>query len=77
MDEGDSGFVKFKQTSDDVISLAPSTADSIFLEGMELLCFSGVLCNFSHGFESSIELSFLLVVTDGKQGYGEKQFNNN
>lgn len=35
MDEGDSGFVKFKQTSDDVVSLAPSTADSIFLEGME------------------------------------------
>ncbi|NWR77255.1 ARHGI factor, partial [Centropus unirufus] len=32
MDEGDSGFIKFKQTSDDVVSLAPSTADSIFLE---------------------------------------------
>uniref|UniRef100_A0A8C6ZNP6 Rho/Rac guanine nucleotide exchange factor 18 n=1 Tax=Nothoprocta perdicaria TaxID=30464 RepID=A0A8C6ZNP6_NOTPE len=32
MDEGDSGFVKFKQTSDDVVSLAPSTSDSIFLE---------------------------------------------
>ncbi|KAM6235967.1 rho guanine nucleotide exchange factor 18 isoform 3-T4 [Porphyrio hochstetteri] len=32
MDEGDSGFIKFKQTSDDVVSLAPSTADSAFLE---------------------------------------------
>ncbi|NWI17301.1 ARHGI factor, partial [Crypturellus soui] len=32
MDEGDSGFIKFKQTSDDVVSLAPSTSDSIFLE---------------------------------------------
>ncbi|NXQ99619.1 ARHGI factor, partial [Sagittarius serpentarius] len=32
MDEGDSGFIKFKQTSDDVVSLASSTADSIFLE---------------------------------------------
>lgn len=41
MDEGDSGFVKFKQTAEDVVSLAPSTADSIFLEGMELLCSSG------------------------------------
>uniref|UniRef100_A0A8C4KAG4 Rho/Rac guanine nucleotide exchange factor 18 n=1 Tax=Dromaius novaehollandiae TaxID=8790 RepID=A0A8C4KAG4_DRONO len=32
MDEGDSGFIKFKQASDDVVSLAPSTSDSIFLE---------------------------------------------
>ncbi|XP_015741930.1 rho guanine nucleotide exchange factor 18 isoform X3 [Coturnix japonica] len=35
MDEGDSGFLKFKQTSDDVVSLAPSTADSNVLEDME------------------------------------------
>lgn len=39
MDEGDSGFIKFKQTADDVVSLAPSTADSIFLEGMEFCAF--------------------------------------
>lgn len=39
MDEGDSGFIKFKQTSDDVVSLAPSTADCIFLEGMEASVF--------------------------------------
>lgn len=62
MDEGDSGFIKFKQTSDDVVSLAPSTADSIFLEGMKFLCFSGLLCNFSHGFESSIEVFLLLLL---------------
>lgn len=61
MDEGDSGFIKFKQTSDDVVSLAPSTADSIFLEGMEFLCFSGLFCNFSHGFESSTEVFLLLL----------------
>lgn len=42
MDEGDSGFLKFRQTSsDDVVSLASSTADSIFLEGTDVLCFSG------------------------------------
>lgn len=62
MDEGDSGFIKFKQTSDDVVSLAPSTADSIFLEGMKSLCFSGLLCNFSHGFESRIEMFLLLLL---------------
>nr|XP_025042310.1 rho guanine nucleotide exchange factor 18 isoform X2 [Pelodiscus sinensis] len=32
MDEADSGFIKFKQTSDDLVSLAPSTTESIFLE---------------------------------------------
>lgn len=54
MDEGDSGFIKFKQTSDDVVSLAPSTADSLFLEGMEFLCFSGFLCNFLHGLKAAL-----------------------
>lgn len=37
MDEGDSGFMKLKPASEDVVSLAPSTTESVFVEGKELL----------------------------------------
>ncbi|XP_066492162.1 rho guanine nucleotide exchange factor 18 isoform X2 [Tiliqua scincoides] len=32
MDEGDSGFLRFKSASDDIVSLAPLTAESVFVE---------------------------------------------
>ncbi|NWT93762.1 ARHGI factor, partial [Urocynchramus pylzowi] len=52
MDEGDSGFVKFKQTSDDVISLAPSTADSIFLEDAYSVSLRSEIETDAHEFEA-------------------------
>ncbi|XP_063146723.1 rho guanine nucleotide exchange factor 18 isoform X2 [Candoia aspera] len=35
MDEGDSGFMKFKTASEDVVSLAPSTTESVFVEDVQ------------------------------------------
>ncbi|KAM3855392.1 rho guanine nucleotide exchange factor 18 isoform 2-T2 [Vipera latastei] len=35
MDEGDSGFMKLKPASEDVASLAPSTAESVFVEDVQ------------------------------------------
>ncbi|NWI89580.1 ARHGI factor, partial [Pitta sordida] len=52
MDEGDSGFIKFKQTSDDVVSLAPSTADSIFLEDAYSLSLRSEIETDAHEFEA-------------------------
>ncbi|NXS08978.1 ARHGI factor, partial [Neodrepanis coruscans] len=52
MDEGDSGFIKFKQTSDDVVSLAPSTADSIFLEDAYSLSLRSEIETDAHEFET-------------------------
>ncbi|NXK89410.1 ARHGI factor, partial [Formicarius rufipectus] len=52
MDEGDSGFVKFKQTSDDVVSLAPSTADSIFLEDAYSVSLRSEIETDAHEFEA-------------------------
>ncbi|XP_066061592.1 rho guanine nucleotide exchange factor 18 isoform X4 [Chamaea fasciata] len=52
MDEGDSGFIKFKQTSDDVVSLAPSTADSIFLEDAYSVSLRSEIETDAHEFES-------------------------
>ncbi|NXX12050.1 ARHGI factor, partial [Podargus strigoides] len=52
MDEGDSGFIKFKQTSDDVVSLAPSTADSIFLEDAYSVSLRSELETDAHEFEA-------------------------
>ncbi|NWI44528.1 ARHGI factor, partial [Picathartes gymnocephalus] len=52
MDEGDSGFIKFKQTSDDVVSLAPSTADSIFLEDAYSVSLRNEIETDAHEFEA-------------------------
>ncbi|XP_014738472.1 PREDICTED: rho guanine nucleotide exchange factor 18 isoform X2 [Sturnus vulgaris] len=52
MDEGDSGFIKFKQTSDDVVSLAPSTADSIFLEDAYSVTLRSEIETDAHEFEA-------------------------
>ncbi|NXG21356.1 ARHGI factor, partial [Grallaria varia] len=52
MDEGDSGFIKFKQTSDDVVSLAPSTADSIFLEDVYSVSLRSEIETDAHEFEA-------------------------
>ncbi|XP_064898530.1 rho guanine nucleotide exchange factor 18 isoform X2 [Columba livia] len=52
MDEGDSGFVKFKQTSEDVVSLAPSTADSIFLEDAYSVSLRSEIETDAHEFEA-------------------------
>ncbi|NXO24060.1 ARHGI factor, partial [Cisticola juncidis] len=52
MDEGDSGFIKFKQTSDDVVSLAPSTADSIFLEDSYSVSLRSEIESDAHEFEA-------------------------
>ncbi|NXV76841.1 ARHGI factor, partial [Atlantisia rogersi] len=52
MDEGDSGFIKFKQTSDDVVSLAPSTADSAFLEEAYSASLRSELETDAHEFEA-------------------------
>ncbi|NXU37266.1 ARHGI factor, partial [Drymodes brunneopygia] len=52
MDEGDSGFIKFKQTSDDVVSLAPSTADSIFLEDAYSVSVRSEIETDAHEFEA-------------------------
>ncbi|XP_061870926.1 rho guanine nucleotide exchange factor 18 isoform X2 [Colius striatus] len=52
MDEGDSGFIKFKQTSEDVVSLAPSTADSIFLEDAYSLSLRSEIEADAHEFEA-------------------------
>ncbi|XP_070604100.1 rho guanine nucleotide exchange factor 18-like isoform X1 [Erythrolamprus reginae] len=35
MDEGDSGFMKLKPASEDVVSLAPSTTESVFVEDVQ------------------------------------------
>ncbi|NWV75251.1 ARHGI factor, partial [Dasyornis broadbenti] len=52
MDEGDSGIIKFKQTSDDVVSLAPSTADSIFLEDAYSVSLRSEIETDAHEFEA-------------------------
>ncbi|NXK26200.1 ARHGI factor, partial [Arenaria interpres] len=67
MDEGDSGFIKFKQTSDDVVSLAPSTADSIFLEDAYSVSLRSEIETDAHEFEAE---SWSVAV---EQSYAERQ----
>ncbi|OXB56378.1 hypothetical protein ASZ78_001786 [Callipepla squamata] len=67
MDEGDSGFIKFKQTSDDVVSLAPSTADSIFLEDAYSLSLRSEIETDAHEFEAE---SWSVAV---EQSYARRQ----
>ncbi|XP_014808344.1 PREDICTED: rho guanine nucleotide exchange factor 18 [Calidris pugnax] len=67
MDEGDSGFIKFKQTSDDVVSLAPSTADSIFLEDAYSVSLRSEIETDAHEFEAE---SWSVAV---EQAYAERQ----
>ncbi|NXG77039.1 ARHGI factor, partial [Baryphthengus martii] len=67
MDEGDSGFVKFKQTSDDVVSLAPSTADSIFLEEAYFVSLRSEIEADAHEFEAE---SWSVAV---EQSYANRQ----
>uniref|UniRef100_A0A8C9FBP0 Rho guanine nucleotide exchange factor 18 n=1 Tax=Pavo cristatus TaxID=9049 RepID=A0A8C9FBP0_PAVCR len=67
MDEGDSGFVRFKQTSDDVVSLAPSTADSIFLEDAYSLSLRSEIETDAHEFEAE---SWSVAV---EQSYAKRQ----
>ncbi|XP_052555649.1 rho guanine nucleotide exchange factor 18 isoform X2 [Tympanuchus pallidicinctus] len=67
MDEGDSGFIKFKQTSDDVVSLAPSTADCLFLEDAYSLSLRSEIETDAHEFEAE---SWSLAV---EQSYAKKQ----
>uniref|UniRef100_A0A8C5J5G8 Rho guanine nucleotide exchange factor 18 n=1 Tax=Junco hyemalis TaxID=40217 RepID=A0A8C5J5G8_JUNHY len=67
MDEGESGFVKFKQTSDDVISLAPSTTDSIFLEDAYSVSLRSEIETDAHEFEAE---SWSLAV---EQPYAKRQ----
>ncbi|XP_067417255.1 rho guanine nucleotide exchange factor 18 isoform X2 [Emydura macquarii macquarii] len=67
MDEGDSGFIKFKQTSDDVVSLAPSTAESIFLEDAYSSSLRSEIETDAHEFEAE---SWSLAV---EQSYAKKQ----
>ncbi|NWX17086.1 ARHGI factor, partial [Aegotheles bennettii] len=67
MDEGDSGFIKFKQTSDDVVSLAPTTADSTFLEDAYFVSLRSEIETDAHEFEAE---SWSLAV---EQSYAKKQ----
>uniref|UniRef100_A0A672TGJ1 Rho/Rac guanine nucleotide exchange factor 18 n=1 Tax=Strigops habroptila TaxID=2489341 RepID=A0A672TGJ1_STRHB len=67
MDEGDSGFVKFKQTSDDVVSLAPSTADTIFLEDAYSVSLRSEIETDAHEFEAE---SWSVAV---EQSYAKRQ----
>ncbi|NXS60165.1 ARHGI factor, partial [Brachypteracias leptosomus] len=67
MDEGDSGFVKFKQTSDDVVSLAPSTADSILLEDAYSVSLRSEIETDAHEFEAE---SWSVAV---EQSYAKRQ----
>ncbi|XP_074979206.1 rho guanine nucleotide exchange factor 18 isoform X3 [Caretta caretta] len=67
MDEGDSGFIKFKQTSDDVVSLAPSTAESIFLEDAYFSSLRNEIEADAHEFEAE---SWSLTV---EQPYAKEQ----
>ncbi|XP_074927071.1 rho guanine nucleotide exchange factor 18 isoform X3 [Chelonoidis abingdonii] len=67
MDEGDSGFIKFKQTSDDVVSLAPSTAESIFLEDAYSSSLRSEIETDAHEFEAE---SWSLIV---EQSYAKEQ----
>ncbi|XP_032059541.1 rho guanine nucleotide exchange factor 18 [Aythya fuligula] len=67
MDEGDSGFIKFKQTSDDVVSLAPSTADSIFLEDAYSISLRSEIETDAHEFEAE---SWSVAV---EQSYAKRQ----
>ncbi|XP_053869391.1 rho guanine nucleotide exchange factor 18 isoform X1 [Malaclemys terrapin pileata] len=67
MDEGDSGFIKFKQTSDDVVSLAPSTAESIFLEDVYFSSLRSEIETDAHEFEAE---SWSLTV---EQSYAKEQ----
>ncbi|NXD82447.1 ARHGI factor, partial [Halcyon senegalensis] len=67
MDEGDSGFVKFKQTSDDVVSLAPSTADSNFLEDAYFVSLRSEIETDAHEFEAE---SWSVAV---EQSYANRQ----
>ncbi|KAM9265295.1 rho guanine nucleotide exchange factor 18 [Morus bassanus] len=67
MDEGDSGFIKFKQTSDDVVSLAPSTADSVFLEDAYSVCLRSEIETDAHEFEAE---SWSVAV---EQSYAKRQ----
>ncbi|PKU36036.1 rho guanine nucleotide exchange factor 18 [Limosa lapponica baueri] len=67
MDEGDSGFIKFKQAADDVVSLAPSTADSIFLEDAYSVSLRSEIETDAHEFEAE---SWSVAV---EQSYAERQ----
>ncbi|NWV06597.1 ARHGI factor, partial [Ptilonorhynchus violaceus] len=67
MDEGDSGFIKFKQTSEDVVSLAPSTADSIFLEDAYSVSLRSEIETDAHEFEAE---SWSVAV---EQSYAKRQ----
>ncbi|NXY21015.1 ARHGI factor, partial [Atrichornis clamosus] len=67
MDEGDSGFIKFKQTSDDVVSLASSTADSIFLEDAYSVSLRSEIETDAHEFEAE---SWSVAV---EQSYAKRQ----
>ncbi|XP_026720889.1 insulin receptor isoform X1 [Athene cunicularia] len=67
MDEGDSGFIKFKQTSDDVVVLAPSTADSIFLEDAYYVSLRSEIETDAHEFEAE---SWSVAV---EQSYAKRQ----
>ncbi|NXJ95005.1 ARHGI factor, partial [Corythaixoides concolor] len=63
MDEGDSGFIKFKQTSDDVVSLA----DSIFLEDPYSVSLRSEIETDAHEFEAE---SWSVAV---EQSYAKRQ----
>ncbi|XP_074834696.1 rho guanine nucleotide exchange factor 18 [Carettochelys insculpta] len=67
MDEGDSGFIKFKQVSDDAVSLAPSTAESIFLEDAYSSSLRSEIETDAHEFEAE---SWSLTV---EPSYAKKQ----
>ncbi|XP_057256292.1 rho guanine nucleotide exchange factor 18 isoform X4 [Pezoporus wallicus] len=67
MDEGDSSFIKFKQTSDDVVSLAPSTADTIFLEDAYSVSLRSEIETDAHEFEAE---SWSVAV---EQSYAKRQ----
>lgn len=38
MEEVDSGIIKVRPASDDIVSLASSTTEPVFVEGKQLLC---------------------------------------
>ncbi|KFP86286.1 Rho guanine nucleotide exchange factor 18, partial [Acanthisitta chloris] len=67
MDEGDSGFIRFKQTSDDLVSLAPSTSDSIFLEDAYSVSLRSEIETDAHEFEAE---SWSVAV---EQAYANRQ----
>ncbi|NXC40834.1 ARHGI factor, partial [Penelope pileata] len=67
MDEGDSGFIKCKQTSDDVVSLAPSTADSGCLEDTYSVSLRSEIETDAHEFEAE---SWSVAV---EQSYAKRQ----